>query len=82
MAESPVLGLGVLLWEEDRASREIEMLELNADELSDPAAQLVDHLHHQLVLVVVNAVEELLKLCDHGTSYALRGPYDYYSSLS
>ena len=47
---------------EHRGPAEVQVLELDSDELPDSAAQLVGHLHHQLVLLVVNAVEELLKL--------------------
>jgi hypothetical protein len=37
------------------------MLDLDADELPYPAAQLIDDLEHQLVGIVVDAVEELLQ---------------------
>jgi len=44
----------------DGVSTEREVLKLDSDELPDPAAQLVDNLHHEFVAVVLNRIEELL----------------------
>ena len=53
---------GILGRKENRASIEVEMLDLNFDKLSYPAAKLVDYLEHQLVAVIVDTVEKTLKL--------------------
>ena len=66
-----MLGLGVLLGEEHRASGEVEMLELDANELTDTAAKLVDYLKHQAGSVIVNAVEELLEFLVGQIAYYL-----------
>ena len=47
------------------------MHRLDAHELTHPAAQFVDHLEHQLVVVVVDGVEELPQFLDGEVSYDL-----------
>jgi len=40
------------------------MFYLNPDEFADPTAEFIDHFEHQLVTVIVNAVEETLEFID------------------
>lgn len=47
------------------------MLDLNSYELAYPTAKLIDDLKHQLMVVVVNTVEELLELVDRQIPYDL-----------
>ena len=47
---------------ENRAPVEVYVFYLNPYKLPDPAAQLIYYLKHQLVFVIVDRVEELLKL--------------------
>ena len=61
IADAWVSGLGVLGREEDRAAAEMYVLDLNPHELPDPAAQFINDLKHQLVTVLIDAVEELLQ---------------------
>ena len=56
--------LGVLGREEDCATAEADVPDSHLHELTHPATQLIDHLKHQLVGVVVHAVEELLELIE------------------
>jgi hypothetical protein len=53
-------GLGIHRRKQDHAPIEIEILELNPNELSDPATQLVDHPKDQFVAVILNGIEEFL----------------------
>jgi hypothetical protein len=59
-----MFGLGILSRKENCASTEVQMLDLDSYELSDSTAQFIDNFKHQLVIVVVDAVEELRKLLD------------------
>ena len=59
-----MFGLGVLRGEEDRASMEIDMFDLDVNKLADPAAELVDDFEHQFVLVGVNTIKELAQFLD------------------
>ena len=62
VADAPLLGCRVLGREIDRAAVECHVLELDPDELADPATQLVHRPHHQLVSVIIDRIEELLQL--------------------
>jgi hypothetical protein len=59
-----MFGLCIFSRNENSASIEIHMLYLNPYKLSYPAAKLVNNLQHQLVLVVVDAVKQMLQLLD------------------
>jgi predicted metal-dependent peptidase len=54
--------LGILRRKENRAATEADMLYLNPHEFADPTAKLINNLEHQLVAVIVNAVEKTLQL--------------------
>lgn len=58
MARSPMPGLRVLRRKVNTASAEVDVLELNPNELTDSASEFVDDLHHQLVAIVLNGIEE------------------------
>ena len=62
MADTTFFRLGVLGRNEYAATAEGEVLKLNSHEFAHPAAEFVDHAHHQLVAVVFDGVQELLKL--------------------
>jgi hypothetical protein len=51
----------ILRGKEDCAATEVYMLYLNPHEFTHPAAKLINDLEHQLMAVIVNAVEEILK---------------------
>ena len=50
---------GILSWKENRASIQVNMLYLNPNKFSDSTAELVNHLKHQLMIVIVNGIKEL-----------------------
>jgi hypothetical protein len=50
-----LFGLGVLCGEIDHASGKVDVLELDPDEFSHPAAQFVNQLKHQPVLAAVDS---------------------------
>lgn len=64
MAGSGMVSLGVIRREEYGATIEVHMFVLNANELTDTAAELIDGLEHELVPVIVNAVKELGQFVD------------------
>jgi hypothetical protein len=64
MAGPGMTGLGVFSREKDRAATQVQVLALDADELADTAAELIDRLEHEFVPVVVDAVEELGQFVD------------------
>jgi len=64
MAGPGMTGLGVFSREKDRAATQVQVLGLDADELPDTAAELIDRLEHELVPVVVDAVKELSQLVE------------------
>jgi len=55
-------GLGIFCRKEDSASTEVYVLDLDPDKFTDSTTEFVDHLKHQFVIVVVNAIEETLQL--------------------
>ena len=57
-------GFGILSRKEHCAATEVYMLNLNPHEFTHPAAKLINDLEHQLVTVIVNAVEETLEFID------------------
>ena len=52
----------ILCRKEHRASTEVHVLDLNPHEFADSTAEFINHLEHQLVTVIVNAVEKTLEL--------------------
>ena len=50
------------------------MLHLNHSELTNPTAQLINGLKHQLVAVIVNGIKKLLKLVHCQIPYDLAKP--------
>ena len=56
----PVAGFCVLSRKEDRASAEVQVLQLNPHKFSNTAAKLIDNPEHQLMPVVLNAIEKSL----------------------
>ena len=71
MAGSPLARLRVLGREGDRVPREVEVFELDADELADPAAELVDNPDHEFVAVVLDPVEKPVPLVNRQITYGL-----------
>lgn len=71
VARPPPARFRVLSREEYDTSAKVQMLELDSDELTHPAAKLVDHPEHQLVPVVLNTVEESLQFIHGEISYGL-----------
>lgn len=62
VADTTLLRLGVLGREVNCAAAKGEVLELDSHKLANPAAEFVDHAHHELVAVVFDRIQELLKL--------------------
>lgn len=52
----------ILRGKKDCAATEVYVLYLNPDEFTDPTTKFINNLKHQLMAVIVNAVEEILKL--------------------
>lgn len=57
-----MFGLSILCGEKNCASTEVQMLYLNPDKLADSTAEFIDDLKHQLMIVIVNTIEEILEL--------------------
>jgi len=64
MAGSGMVSLGILRREEYGAAAEVHMFGLDSNKLADTATQFIDDLEHELMPVVVDAVEELGQLVD------------------
>jgi hypothetical protein len=62
VAGSPGARLGVFRRKENAASAERQVKKLDPHELADTTAQFVDHPHHQLVAIILDSIEEVLKL--------------------
>ena len=45
------------------------MLDLNPDKLTDATAEFIDHLKHELVMIMINTVKEISKLLERQVSY-------------
>ena len=54
-------GFGILSRKEYCASTEVDVLYLDPDEFAHATAELINDLEHQLVPVIVNAVEKTLQ---------------------
>ena len=65
----------VLSRKKDSVSVEVEMLNLDFGKLTNPATQLINGLKHELVVVIVNSVEELLEFIH------CQIPYDFAKPL-
>ena len=56
-----MLGLCIFSRKENSASTEVYMLYLNPNKFADSTTELINYLKHQLMIVIVNTVEEILK---------------------
>lgn len=61
VTDSCMFGLSIFGRKENSASTKVYMLYLNLYEFADATTELVNYLKHQLMIVIVNTVEEILK---------------------
>ncbi len=56
-----MLGLGVLSRKEDSAPAEVYVLYLDPDKFADSTSEFINHLKHQLVIVIIYTIEKTLQ---------------------